>query len=224
MKTTQRHLQRTRRSSKTNLTTSQFGKRTFDLVFSAMGLVVLSPVLMLLALLIRLDSEGPIFFRQERLGQGATPFRIWKLRTMVVDAESQLAALEAHNESPDRVLFKMKADPRVTRIGHFLRKTSLDELPQLFNVLLGQMSLVGPRPLQLRDCRKAQEHNSSLFFKRMAVPPGITGVWQVNGRSDTTFEEMLRLDLEYIDTWSFQGDLRILWRTLIVVLKRQGAY
>jgi exopolysaccharide biosynthesis polyprenyl glycosylphosphotransferase len=224
MKTTQRNLHRTQRSSKTSLRLSQFRKRTFDLVVSTMALVVLSPVLILIALLIGFDSEGPIIFRQERLGQSGTPFLIWKFRTMVVDAEAQLAALEAHNESSDGVLFKMKADPRVTRIGHFLRKTSLDELPQLFNVLLGQMSLVGPRPLQLRDCRKAQERNSSLFLQRMAVPPGITGVWQVNGRSDTTFEEMLRLDLEYIDTWSFQSDLHILWRTLIVVLKRQGAY
>jgi exopolysaccharide biosynthesis polyprenyl glycosylphosphotransferase len=224
MKTSQRFLKGTRGSAGTYLSASHLGKRTFDLVASLAGLIVLWPVLLFLALLIRLDSKGPIFFRQERLGQDATPFQIWKFRTMVIDAEARLAALEVHNESSDGVLFKMKKDPRVTRIGHFLRKTSLDELPQLLNVLLGQMSLVGPRPLQLRDCRKAQEHDSSLFVQRLAVPPGITGVWQVSGRSDISFGEMLRLDLDYIDNWSFQVDLRILWRTLIVVFKRKGAY
>jgi exopolysaccharide biosynthesis polyprenyl glycosylphosphotransferase len=224
VKISQRSLKGTRGSGGTSLSTSHLGKRTFDLVASLVGLIVLWPVLLILALLIKLDSEGPIFFRQERLGQGAIPFQIWKFRTMVVDAEARLSALEVHNESSDGVLFKMKTDPRVTRIGNFLRKTSLDELPQLLNVLLGQMSLVGPRPLQLRDCHKAQERDSTLFVQRLAVPPGITGVWQVSGRSDISFEEMLRLDLDYIDNWSLQFDLRILWRTLIVVFKRKGAY
>lgn len=223
MKTTQRSLDKTRGSARA-ITLSRFGKRAFDVVVAGIGLIALWPVLLLVALLIRLDSKGPILFRQERLGQGSRPFRIWKFRTMVVDAEIQLAGLETCNESPDGVLFKMKTDPRVTRIGNFLRKTSLDELPQLLNVLFGQMSLVGPRPLQLRDCRKAQEHHSGLFVQRMAALPGITGVWQVSGRSDISFEEMLRLDLDYIDHWSFQIDLSILWQTLIVVFKRKGAY
>jgi exopolysaccharide biosynthesis polyprenyl glycosylphosphotransferase len=224
MRATQRSLDGGKGSASVSLKVPQLGKRTFDLAASGFGLVMLWPVLLFLSLLIRLDSKGPIFFRQERLGYGAKSFRIWKFRTMVVDAEARLSELEASNESSDGVLFKMKTDPRVTRIGRFLRKSSLDELPQLFNVLLGQMSLVGPRPLQLRDCCKAQEYYDELFAKRMTVLPGITGSWQVNGRSEVTFAEMLNLDLDYIEKWSFSLDLEILWKTVLVVLSRKGAY
>ncbi|AGY56712.1 sugar transferase [Gloeobacter kilaueensis] len=202
----------------------RFLKRAFDFCAAAFGLLLLAPLLVLVALVICLDSPGPIFFRQQRLGRGGRPFRIWKFRTMVKGAEAQLARLENCNESEGGVLFKMKADPRVTRLGAFLRRTSLDELPQLINVLAGQMSLVGPRPLQLRDCERARERYPDVFAHRLSVLPGITGPWQVRGRSEVAFEPMLHLDLDYIAQRSFWLDLVILQQTLVVVLARRGAY
>jgi exopolysaccharide biosynthesis polyprenyl glycosylphosphotransferase len=196
-------------------------KRAFD-VAAALALVLLgAPLLALIALVVRLDSPGPIFFRQQRVGRGGRPFRIWKFRTMVVDAEHQQRRLEGCNEMKDGVLFKIKDDPRVTRVGRLLRRTSLDELPQLFNVIGGEMSLVGPRPLALRDAeRLAPRHHA-----RFAVLPGITGLWQVSGRSDIgCFEEVFRLDMAYVRRCSFRLDMHILWRTVGVVLRRQGSY
>ncbi|NMG19074.1 exopolysaccharide biosynthesis polyprenyl glycosylphosphotransferase [Brasilonema bromeliae] len=196
-------------------------KRCFDLCCSIILLVILSPVYLLITLLIKLDSPGPIFFKQERIGLHCKKFKIWKFRTMVVNAEKMQKDLEAKNEIKDGVLFKLKNDPRITRVGTFLRRYSLDELPQVFNVLLGQMSLVGPRPLPLRDVEKFQTGH----FIRQEVLPGITGLWQVSGRSNIdNFEDAVKLDLSYIENWSLWLDLKILLKTVQVVLRKTGAY
>lgn len=196
-------------------------KRCFDFVVSAILIILLSPLLLAISLIIKLDSPGPFFYRQERVGLHEDTFKVLKFRTMYVDADKLQRQLESQNEMKDGVLFKMKDDPRVTRVGKFLRRSSLDELPQLFNILFGQMSLVGPRPLPLRDVEKFSEHH----FIRHEVLPGITGLWQVSGRSNiTNFEEVVRLDTFYIANWSIWLDLRILLQTALVLLKKQGAY
>jgi exopolysaccharide biosynthesis polyprenyl glycosylphosphotransferase len=196
-------------------------KRWVDYLGAGLGLLVLAPVLLGIALAIRLDSPGPIFFRQERVGLHSKTFQVWKFRTMVVDAPRLQDLLEQRNESADGVLFKVKHDPRITWVGRLLRRTSLDELPQLFNVLCGQMSLVGPRPLPVRDVAKFDGwHNI-----RHQVLPGVTGLWQISGRSDIdTFDDVARLDLHYIDNWSLNLDLEILTATLGIVLWGKGAY
>ena len=206
--------------------TSQFiGKRVIDFLGAGLGILLLSPLMLGIALLIRLDSEGPVFFRQQRLGRGGKPFLIWKFRTMEVNAEERLKELEQLNESDGGVLFKMKEDPRVTRLGKFLRRTSLDELPQLFNVLQGHISLVGPRPLQLRDCTLAlKKVNRNTLARRLTLMPGLTGLWQVSGRSDVAFDDMLNLDIHYVENWSLWLDLRILWQTVLIVTTGKGAY
>jgi exopolysaccharide biosynthesis polyprenyl glycosylphosphotransferase len=195
-------------------------KRGLDFVAAGVGLVVLSPVWVGVAIAIKLSSPGPVLFRQQRVGLHGRMFRMWKFRTMVADAAQQQAQLEAANES-DGVLFKLKADPRVTPLGRFLRRTSLDELPQLVNVLLGQMSLVGPRPLPVRDVERFDPWHHT----RHQVLPGITGLWQISGRSQIeTFNDAARLDLYYIDNWSLNLDLEILLETIKIVLRREGAY
>ena len=198
-------------------------KRTMDVVGSLLGLIVLSPVLAVVAVLIRRDSRGPILFRQERMGLGGRVFRCLKFRTMVPDAEARLRDLEASNESAGGVLFKIKDDPRVTPLGRFLRRSSLDELPQLWNVLAGEMSLGGPRPLQLRDSEKLEALDPEGYARRLSVMPGITGPWQVGGRSEVDSERMVRLDLDYVENWSIGLDLAILRKTISVVIDRQGA-
>ncbi|BAZ69120.1 MAG: sugar transferase [Pelatocladus maniniholoensis HA4357-MV3] len=196
-------------------------KRCFDLCCSVILLVLLFPVYLSIAILIKLDSPGPVFFRQERIGLHSRKFKIWKFRTMVTNAEKLQANLEAKNEIKDGVLFKMKDDPRITQVGKFLRRYSLDELPQLFNVFLGEMSLVGPRPLPIRDVEKFQTKH----FIRQEVLPGITGLWQVSGRSDIEkFEDAVKLDLTYIENWSLWLDLKILLQTVKVVMQKTGAY
>lgn len=196
-------------------------KRLLDIVFSTILVCLLSPVYLLIAILIKLDSPGPVFFRQKRVGLNSKEFKIWKFRTMVTNAEKLQKELEAKNEVKDGVLFKLKDDPRVTKIGRFLRAYSLDELPQIFNVLGGEMSLVGPRPLPLRDVEKFTNRH----FIRQDVLPGITGLWQVSGRSNIdNFEDAVRLDLYYIENWSIWLDFRILLRTIKVVLRKTGAY
>lgn len=198
-------------------------KRAMDLVGAALGLLFLSPLLALFALLIKLDSPGPVLFRQRRQGLDGQVFTMLKFRTMRPDAEDQLRELEARNESAGGVLFKMRQDPRVTRLGRFLRRTSLDELPQLWNVLRGEMSLVGPRPLQLRDSALLGELDPAGYWGRMSVLPGLTGLWQVGGRSELDSAGMVRLDLDYITSWSIALDIRILCRTVVVVLTGRGA-
>ncbi len=194
-------------------------KRAFDIMVAAVALVVLAPLLLALAVAIRLDSRGPVLFRQERIGLARRAFWIYKFRTMVVDAEQQLAALEAQNEV-EGAAFKMAVDPRVTRVGRFLRKFSLDELPQLWNVLIGDMSLVGPRPLPARDVDRFNERWQK---RRFSVKPGLTCIWQANGRHDIGFEEWMEMDLQYIDQWSFGLDLEIMLKTVPAVLRGTGA-
>ncbi len=196
-------------------------KRSFDFCACVVLMALFSPLLLTLAALIRLDSPGPIFFRQVRVGLHGRQFKAWKFRTMVANASQLQKELEARNEMKDGVLFKMKDDPRVTRVGGFLRKYSLDELPQLFNVLFGEMSLVGPRPLPTRDV----ERFSEFHYLRHEVLPGITGLWQVSGRSDIEdFEKAVGLDITYIENWSLWLDLKILLQTVVVVLGKKGAY
>jgi len=199
-------------------------KRTVDVVGAAAGLLLLAPVMALIAVVIRLDSRGPVFFRQQRLGLGGVPFRMTKFRTMVPDAEVRIKELEHLNESEGGVLFKIKRDPRTTRVGQFLRRTSLDELPQLFDVLTGRMSLVGPRPLPLRDSDILRQFDEKAFTERLSALPGVTGPWQVGGRSEVGVEGMLRYDLEYVAKSSVWSDLMIIWRTVGVLVSKTGAH
>jgi lipopolysaccharide/colanic/teichoic acid biosynthesis glycosyltransferase len=188
------------------------------------GLFLLTPVMLFIALWIRLDSPGPVLFRQSRRGYRGRLFQVLKFRTMTIDAEQKLQDLENSNESAGGVLFKLRNDPRVTRLGLFLRRRSLDELPQLINVLRGEMSLVGPRPLQLRDSDLLLASNPQAYYRRLQVIPGLTGPWQVGGRSDVSYERMVELDLDYIENLSLGRDLWIICKTFFVVLLRQGAY
>lgn len=198
-------------------------KRLLDIVGALGGLVLLGPLMLVLAVLVRLDSPGPAFFRQIRLGRGGRPFWCLKFRTMATDAERRLRELEAMNEVGSGVLFKIRHDPRITRLGRFLRVTSLDELPQLLNVLYGEMTLVGPRPLQLRDCQRLEDLDGERFRRRLTVTPGLTGPWQVSGRSQLDIHDMLRLDLGYIEHWGLAQDLAIIFRTVFIVLSSRGA-
>ncbi len=194
----------------------RLAKRTFD-VSVAMGvLICASPVLAVLAVLIRKGDGGPVMFRQSRVGRNGVPFDMLKLRSMVVDAE----AIREQMDTGDTALFKMKDDPRVTKVGSFIRKTSLDELPQLWNVVRGEMSLVGPRPALWSEMESWEDD----LYGRLRVHPGITGMWQVSGRSTAGFEEYTRLDLYYVDNWSLVIDLSILLRTIPAVLRQEGAY
>jgi lipopolysaccharide/colanic/teichoic acid biosynthesis glycosyltransferase len=199
-------------------------KRTIDLVGALTGLALLWPVLLIVAVLIRRDSPGPALFRQWRRGHRGRPFRMLKFRTMVVDAERRLGDLESCNESAGGVLFKLRDDPRVTRLGRFLRRSSLDELPQLINVLRGEMSLVGPRPLQFRDCERLAAADPRGYARRLRVLPGLTGPWQVEGRSELDYERMVELDCDYVANRSPGRDLAIIARTVLVVLLGRGAY
>jgi lipopolysaccharide/colanic/teichoic acid biosynthesis glycosyltransferase len=198
-------------------------KRAMDLAGSIGGLILLAPLLAIVGLLVRWESRGPVLFRQPRMGLNGRVFTCFKFRTMVPDAEQRLRDLEARNESAGGVLFKIKDDPRVTPLGRFLRRTSLDELPQLWNVLVGEMSLVGPRPLQLRDSEKLADLDSRGYIQRLSVVPGITGPWQVAGRSNVDSHRMLDLDLDYVTNWSMATDLQILFKTISVVLGGKGA-
>ncbi len=193
-------------------------KNSIDRVAAAIGLVLLSPILVAAGLAVRFTSPGPPFFRQRRIGAHGTEFRVFKFRTMYQDAEARRVELTAHNET-DGLLFKIKDDPRITPVGRFLRRTSIDELPQLINVLRGEMSLVGPRPLPVDD-DEFQGH----VRRRLLVKPGITGLWQVSGRSDTSWEDAVRLDLYYVENWSITLDLVIMLRTASAVIRGSGAY
>jgi len=194
-------------------------KRAMDILIAGTALLLLSPVFAVLALLVRMDSDGGAFFAQERVGRGGQLFRILKFRSMNASAPAQLDALVTNSEG-NGVLFKMKNDPRVTRLGRTLRKYSLDELPQLWNVLMGDMSLVGPRPPLASEVSTYEDH----VHRRLYIKPGLTGMWQVNGRSNLSWEDSVRLDLYYVENWSLMGDLIILWRTVKVVAAPVGAY
>jgi lipopolysaccharide/colanic/teichoic acid biosynthesis glycosyltransferase len=196
-------------------------KRSIDVVVAGLALVLCAPLMALLAILVKLDSPGPALFAQTRVGQGGRTFRMLKLRTMRDGAERERDAVAELNQHDDPRLFKIPADPRVTRLGRVIRRWSLDELPQLFNIVAGDMSLVGPRPFFESDLADYEAHH----FRRLAVKPGLTGMWQVSGRSDIVdFEEVVRLDRYYIEHWSVGLDLRILARTVPTVVSRRGAY
>jgi exopolysaccharide biosynthesis polyprenyl glycosylphosphotransferase len=197
----------------------QVVKELFDRGMAAIALLLLSPLMIAVALVIRLSDRGPALFTQTRVGRNGQSFRIYKFRTMVVDAEARLAELIPTNDF-DGVLFKLRRDPRITAIGARLRKWSVDELPQLINVVKGEMSLVGPRPALPSEAAKYADH----VRRRLVVKPGITGMWQVNGRSDLSWEDTVRLDLRYVENWSFALDLQILWKTISVIVRGSGAY
>jgi exopolysaccharide biosynthesis polyprenyl glycosylphosphotransferase len=205
--------------------TARAAKRALDIVISGAALLVLSPLLALVAIAIKLDTRGPVFFRQVRAGRGGKTFRLVKFRSMHRDADERKRLFEEHNdvvdEGDDGIMFKLREDPRITRVGRFLRKTSLDELPQLFNVLRGEMSLVGPRPLILEEASHAAQ---AWHARRLDLQPGITGLWQISGRSDLPFQEMISFDYQYVSGWSLARDIEILLATVPAVLSGRGAY
>ena len=194
-------------------------KRAMDIAGAFVALVVLSPQMALIALAIRLTSPGPVLFTQMRGGRGGVPFKVYKFRTMVVDAESRKQDILHLNER-NGPAFKMKNDPRVTTIGRFLRMTSMDELPQFYNVLIGDMSIVGPRPLPVEECRAADQWHR----RRLEVKPGLTCIWQVNGRDRSCFDHWVRQDIEYIEKHSLWLDLKLILQTIPAVLSRRGAH
>ncbi len=195
-----------------------FLKRLLDIVISVFALVFFSPLILLVALIIRITSSGPVFFKQTRIGLNGRKFMLYKFRSMVADAESRKGELDMHNEM-DGPVFKIKHDPRITPIGYIIRKTSVDELPQFFNVLKGDMSIVGPRPPLISEV----EHYEAWQRRRLSLKPGITCIWQVSGRNKIGFEEWMRMDLEYIDRWSLGLDLKLIMRTVWVVITGYGA-
>jgi exopolysaccharide biosynthesis polyprenyl glycosylphosphotransferase len=194
-------------------------KRLLDVTGSLLGLTLLSPLLLSVAFAVKLTSPGPVLFRQKRIGADEKVFICYMFRSMYEDAEARQEELEAMNEA-DGAVFKIKNDPRITPVGRFIRRWSIDELPQLINVLKGEMSLVGPRPLPVRDF----ERTSEVHKERLAAIPGMSGYWQISGRSNLSFEDMVRLDLYYIENWSLSFDVKIILKTLGAVLKREGAY
>jgi exopolysaccharide biosynthesis polyprenyl glycosylphosphotransferase len=202
------------------VSSARIAKRLVDLIGSVAALVLLSPVFFVIALLIKLEDRGPIFFRQVRVGRFGQEFRMFKFRSMRIDAEQRLKELLAKNQHTTGVTFKIKGDPRVTRIGRVIRKYSLDELPQFYNVLIGDMSLVGPRPPVPREVAMYTLADR----RRLAVKPGITCIWQVSGRAEIDFPGQVQLDVRYIESHSFREDLKILWKTIPAVLTGDGAY
>lgn len=194
-------------------------KRLFDIVASVCGLILLSPLFLFLVIKIRSEDGGPAFYSQERIGKNEKPFKMWKFRSMVVDADKMLDKLEDQNEI-DGAMFKIKDDPRVTRIGHVIRKYSLDELPQLWNVLIGDMSLVGPRPPLPSEVEEYTDYDK----QRLTVMPGCTGLWQVTRRSEADFDEMVWLDIVYINHSGAWEDLKLMIKTVLVMIHPNGAY
>lgn len=190
----------------------RFIKRTIDIIFSILGLVLLSPLLIIVAIIIKIDSKGPVFFAQERVGYKGNHFKMYKFRSMVLNAEELKEKLQEKNEMSGP-MFKMKDDPRVTKIGKFIRKTSIDELPQLINVLLGQMSLVGPRPSLPKEVEKFE----TWMLERLNVKPGLTCYWQVSGRNDIDFEDWMKLDIKYVNERNLWIDIKLIFKTVFVL-------
>jgi exopolysaccharide biosynthesis polyprenyl glycosylphosphotransferase len=194
-------------------------KRTMDIAISAAALLAIAIFLPIIALAIKIDSRGDVFFRQDRVGRDGRIFKIVKFRSMCVDAEARQSELANSNEGAG-LLFKMKSDPRVTHVGAFLRRYSIDELPQFWNVLVGDMSVVGPRPPLVSE---VQGYDGTVY-RRLYIKPGITGLWQVSGRSDLSWDESVRLDLRYVENWSVTNDLLLICRTVKIMLRPEGAY
>jgi lipopolysaccharide/colanic/teichoic acid biosynthesis glycosyltransferase len=197
----------------------RIAKRSFDLLLAMGGLVLLVPIIPLIAVMIKLDTPGPVFFRQQRIGRRGRPFAFYKFRSMFVDADERKKDVEALNEQ-DGPVFKVRSDPRVTDVGRFLRRSSLDEIPQIFNVVKGEMSIVGPRPPLPTEVSRYQPWHR----RRLEVTPGITCLWQISGRSHLSFNEWMRLDMEYLKQRSFRTDLLIFFKTIPAVIARKGAY
>jgi exopolysaccharide biosynthesis polyprenyl glycosylphosphotransferase len=194
-------------------------KRIFDLVVASIALILLVPIVPLIVVMIRLDTPGPVFFRQERVGKNGRGFKFYKFRSMHTDAERQRQEVETMNEQ-DGPIFKVRSDPRITSVGKFLRRSSLDEIPQIFNVFKGEMSIVGPRPPLPSEVEQYQPWHR----RRLEVTPGITCLWQISGRSHLSFNEWMRLDMEYLKQRSFKTDMLILLRTVPAVIARKGAF
>ena len=197
----------------------RFTKRLFDILASLIGLVILSPVFLIVAIAIKIDDGGPIFYNQERIGKNGKEFKMYKFRSMKVNADQELEKL-IHKNEVDGAMFKMKDDPRITRVGKFIRKTSIDEFPQLLNVLFGQMSIVGPRPPLPREVKMYTDYD----WQRLYVRPGCTGLWQVTVRNSVGFHEMVNIDLEYIQKRGFWLDIKIMFKTIKVIFVPNSAY
>lgn len=204
--------------SKTNYTYI-FIKRCFDLISSFCGIIILSPILIIISILIKLDSKGKIIFAHNRLGQAGKIIKVYKFRTMRENAEELLKELSPEQKKEFEENFKLEEDPRITKLGDFLRRSSLDELPQLLNILMGNMSVVGPRPIVEEELEKYDRY----AYKLLSVKPGLTGNWQANGRSDTTYEERVQLDMDYIDNKTFWMDIKIIFKTFGAVIRKEGA-
>ncbi|WP_191990409.1 sugar transferase [Limosilactobacillus reuteri] len=194
-------------------------KRIFDIVAATSGIVLLSPLMIIIAVLIKTEDHGPIFYKQVRVGKNGKTFKMYKFRSMFVNADKMLAELKEQNDV-EGPMFKMKEDPRVTKIGHFIRKHSLDELPQFFNVIKGDMSLVGPRPPLPSEVAEYSDYDK----QRLYVIPGCTGLWQATERNEVGFNEMVQLDIQYIQRASFIFDLWIIWKTVEIIVKPNGSY
>jgi exopolysaccharide biosynthesis polyprenyl glycosylphosphotransferase len=206
--------------SNTQMGFAYLTKRVIDVVASSVALILCLPLILVISLLIVIDSRGPILFRQERIGKGGKRFTVLKFRSMRPDAEARIVEVAGNNEVKDGPIFKWRQDPRITRVGRFLRRSSLDELPQFWNVLVGDMSLVGPRPPLEREVRVYE----TWHLGRLAVIPGMTGLWQVSGRSNLTFNEMVSLDLRYVQEWSLWMDIVLILKTPFAVFGGRGAF
>ncbi len=198
----------------------QLLKRVMDIIGGLVGIILSSPFMLITAIAIKIDSPGPVIFKQNRVGQNGRNFKIYKFRSMYIDAEERKKELMAKNEIEGGIMFKMKDDPRITKVGKIIRKLSIDEFPQFFNILIGNMSLVGTRPPTIDEVEKYKRNQ----WRRISIKPGLTGMWQVNGRSSIqTFDEIVELDVEYIDNWSLFLDIKIICKTVLVILTRKGA-
>ena len=194
-------------------------KRVFDIVFSLIGLILLSPVFLIISVIIKLDSKGPVFFVHSRIGEKGKPIGVYKFSTMVNNAEDLIKKFTPEQKEEFERSYKLENDPRITKIGNFLRKTSLDELPQILNILKGELSIIGPRPIIQAELEKYEENKE----KFLSVKPGLTGYWAANGRSDTSYEERMQMELYYVDNMSFKLDVKIFFKTIFAVIKKEGA-
>lgn len=197
----------------------KFVKRTTDVVLASVALVILSPVFLIIAIAIKLDSKGPVFFKHTRIGKNGKIIKLYKFRSMVINAEELIKSFTPEQMKEYKENYKLTNDPRITRVGNILRKTSLDELPQLINIIKGDLSIIGPRPVVAEELKKYQ-YNIDKF---LSVTPGLTGYWAANGRSNTTYEERMEMELYYIDNLSLKMDLKVFFKTILSVVKKEGA-